>query len=84
MQLSGKVAVVTGSAGGIGGAVATAFADAGAEVIGLDRDEADLTQPEEVESFFGAHDRLDVLLKRAGNSGDSLCTSFASRTFRTW
>jgi NAD(P)-dependent dehydrogenase (short-subunit alcohol dehydrogenase family) len=72
VQLSGKVAVVTGSAGGIGGAVATAFADAGAEVIGLDRDEADLTQPEEVESFFGALDRLDVLFNGAGISGRSL------------
>ena len=32
--LSGKVAVVTGAGGGIGGAVAQAFAGAGAEVIG--------------------------------------------------
>ena len=39
--LTGKVAVVTGAAGGIGGAVATAFADAGAEVVGLDREQAD-------------------------------------------
>ena len=72
MQLSGKVAVVTGSAGGIGGAVATAFADAGAEVIGLDREEADLTQPEEVESFFAGLERLDVLFNGAGISGRSL------------
>ena len=72
MQLSGKVAVVTGSAGGIGGAVATAFADAGADVIGLDRDEADLTRPEEVESFFATLDRLDVLFNGAGISGRSL------------
>ena len=72
MQLSGKVAVVTGSAGGIGGAVATVYAAAGAEVIGLDRDEADLTQPEEVESFFAGLERLDVLFNGAGISGRSL------------
>ena len=65
MQLSGKVAVVTGSAGGIGGAVATAFAGAGAEVIGLDRDEADLTQPEQIESLLAAQVRVDVHINRA-------------------
>ena len=42
--LTGKVAVVTGAAGGIGGAVATAFADAGADVVGLDREQADLSR----------------------------------------
>ena len=72
MQLSGKVAVVTGSAGGIGGAVATAFDDAGAQVIGLDREQADLTQPEEVELFFAGLERLDVLFNGAGISGRSL------------
>lgn len=70
--LSGKTAVVTGSAGGIGGAVATAFAAAGAEVIGLDREQADLTQPEQVESFFTGLERLDVLFNGAGISGRSL------------
>ena len=46
--MDGKLAVVTGSDGGIGGAVATAFAGAGAEVVGLDHEQADLTPPEEV------------------------------------
>jgi meso-butanediol dehydrogenase / (S,S)-butanediol dehydrogenase / diacetyl reductase len=72
VQLSGKVAVVTGSAGGIGGAVATAFADAGAEVIGLDREQADVAQPEEVVAFFAALERLDLLFNGAGISGRSL------------
>ena len=70
--VEGKVAVVTGSAGGIGGAVAAAFADAGAEVIGLDREQADLTRPDEVESFFAGLERLDVLFNGAGISGRSL------------
>ena len=72
MQLSGKVAVVTGSAGGIGGAVATAFADAGAEVVELDREQADLTRPDEVAAFFAGLERLDVIFNGAGISGRSL------------
>ena len=42
--MNGKVAVVTGAAGGIGGAVAVALAGAGAEVVGIDREQADLSQ----------------------------------------
>ena len=64
--------MVTGSAGGIGGAVAAAFSDAGAEVVGLDRGEADLTRPDEVEAFFAGLDRLDVLFNGAGISGRAL------------
>jgi NAD(P)-dependent dehydrogenase (short-subunit alcohol dehydrogenase family) len=67
--LTGKVAVVTGSAGGIGGAVVQAFAGAGAEVVGLDREEADLTVAEEVEAFFTGLERVDILFNGAGISG---------------
>ena len=70
--MEGKLAVVSGSAGGIGGAVAAAFADAGAEVVGLDREQADLTRPDEVAAFFAALDRLDVLFNGAGISGRAL------------
>ena len=70
--VEGQVAVVTGSAGGIGGAVARAFESAGATVVGLDRDEADLTRPDEVEAFFAGLERLDVLFNGAGISGRSL------------
>jgi len=72
VQLSGKVAVVTGSAGGIGGAVAAAFAGAGAEVVELDRAQADLTRPDDVEGFFAGLERVDVLFNGAGISGRSL------------
>ena len=70
--LDGKVCVVTGSAGGIGGAVASAFAGAGAEVVELDREQADLTRPDEVEAFFAALARLDGLFNGAGSRGRSL------------
>ena len=72
MQLSGKVAVVTGSAGGIGGAVATAFTEAGAEIVELDREQADLTRPDDVAAFFARLERLDVLFNGAGISARSL------------
>jgi len=41
-RFSGSVAVITGAAGGIGGAVARLFAAEGARVLALDRDEAGL------------------------------------------
>jgi NAD(P)-dependent dehydrogenase (short-subunit alcohol dehydrogenase family) len=54
--LEGKTALVTGAAGAIGRAVAQAFADAGAQVVEVDRVEppggdvlvADVTQPDAV------------------------------------
>jgi NAD(P)-dependent dehydrogenase (short-subunit alcohol dehydrogenase family) len=66
------VAVVTGAAGGIGGALVAAFEGAGATVIGLDREQADLSMADEVESLFAGLDRLDVLFNGAGISGRSL------------
>jgi meso-butanediol dehydrogenase/(S,S)-butanediol dehydrogenase/diacetyl reductase len=78
--LEGKAALVTGAAGGIGGAVARAFADAGARVLGVDRTEADivcdLTRAADVERAVAAAEerlgRLDVVFNGAGISGRSL------------
>jgi len=64
--------VVTGSAGGIGTAVSQAFADIGAEVIGLDKEQADVSNAQEVERFFAQLDGLDVLFNGVGISGRSL------------
>jgi NAD(P)-dependent dehydrogenase (short-subunit alcohol dehydrogenase family) len=71
-ELTGKVAVVTGAAGGIGGAVAQALGDAGADVVGLDREEADLSRADEVAGAFGGVERIDVLVNTAGISGRRL------------
>src|ERR1700736_6913950 len=47
--LAGKVAMVTGAGGGIGGAVMTAFIAEGARVFAVDRDVSSI--PPSVESF---------------------------------
>ena len=71
-QLDGRIAVVTGAAGGIGSAVAEAFAAAGASVVGLDREQADLSEAESVEHVFASLDRVDVLVNCLGISGRRL------------
>jgi NAD(P)-dependent dehydrogenase (short-subunit alcohol dehydrogenase family) len=82
--LDGKTALVTGAAGAIGGAVVRAFTEAGAQVVAVDRVEAqvgdpyvaDVTQPDAVEGAVGAalerHGRLDVLFNGVGISGRAL------------
>ena len=78
-DFQGKVVVVTGAAGGIGAAVAGAFAAAGATLYGLDlaypegdphRLRVDLTDPEAVEvtlrTIGEKEGRIDVLVNNAG------------------
>jgi NAD(P)-dependent dehydrogenase (short-subunit alcohol dehydrogenase family) len=67
--VEGKAAVVTGSAGGIGAAVARALTEAGASVVGLDREQADLSRADEAERAFAELDRVDVLVNALGISG---------------
>lgn len=76
MILDGKVALVTGAAGGIGSAVVRTFREAGASVVGVDREEADLTKADEVAAAIRAaverYGRLDVVFNGAGRSGRQL------------
>ena len=64
--LAGKTAVVTGTAHGIGAAIAEALRGEGADVHGVDKDRADLTRPGEVSAFFGALGGVDILVNTAG------------------
>ncbi|HEY1618373.1 MAG TPA: SDR family NAD(P)-dependent oxidoreductase [Streptosporangiaceae bacterium] len=64
--LAGKNAVVTGTAHGIGAAIAAALREAGATVHPVDRDTADLSSPDQVRAFFAAAGPVDILVNNAG------------------
>jgi 3-oxoacyl-[acyl-carrier protein] reductase len=64
--LAGKIAVVTGTAHGIGAAIAEALGGDGATVHGVDKDTADLTSPRDVAEFFAGVGGVDILVNCAG------------------
>jgi NAD(P)-dependent dehydrogenase (short-subunit alcohol dehydrogenase family) len=81
MRLAGKVCVITGAAGGIGGATAAVFEREGAQVVGVDLLEhsvgvlmltADLTDESAVSELYARVQqelgRIDVLFNNAGIS----------------
>jgi 3-oxoacyl-[acyl-carrier protein] reductase len=65
-DLSGRVAIVTGTAHGIGSAIAAALEASGAQVHGCDRDTVDVSSAEEVGRFLGEIGRVDILVNNAG------------------
>ena len=64
--LTGKVAVVTGTANGLGAEIADALGSEGAKVHRVDKDTVDLTVPAAVREFFAAVGGADILVNNAG------------------
>ncbi len=64
--LAGKKAVVTGTAHGIGAAIAEALRGDGADVHEVDKDNADLTNSTAVRDFFAGVGTVDILVNNAG------------------
>jgi 3-oxoacyl-[acyl-carrier protein] reductase len=64
--LAGKTAVVTGTAHGIGTAIAEALRGDGAAVHGVDKDDVDLTDAGAVRDFFAGLGGADILVNNAG------------------
>ena len=74
--LAGQVALVTGSAGGIGKAIVTAIEEAGGCVAGFDLDQGDVGNDDDVskavESCLHQHGRLDCIVHAAGITRDQV------------
>ena len=67
-----KTVLVTGAAGAIGAAALQAFEQNGFEVVGVDREQADLTRADEVKAVLSPLERLDAVFTAHGISGRSL------------
>ncbi len=75
-SLTGQVALVTGSAGGIGQAIVTAIREAGGTAVGFDLAEGDVGRDEDVrkvvERVLENHGRLDCMVHAAGITRDKV------------
>jgi len=65
-DLRGRVAIVTGTAHGIGAGIARALAEHGAEVHGCDLDSVDVSDAAQAAAFVGGIGRVDILVNNAG------------------
>jgi len=84
-MLEGKVALVTGAAGGIGRVLVERLAQEGGTVVPVDIDEADVTEPSDVERMISRaeaeHGGLDVLVNNAGGYEEPV---FPEAPFQHW
>ncbi|GAA1307091.1 3-oxoacyl-ACP reductase [Planotetraspora silvatica] len=63
---NGRIAVVTGTAHGIGSAIAAALEADGARVHGIDKDTVDVTDSSAVRDYFAEIGDVDILVNNAG------------------
>jgi 3-oxoacyl-[acyl-carrier protein] reductase len=83
-ELDGMVAVVTGTAQGIGRSIADRLTAAGASVHAVDRDTVDLRDPAAVEEFFASVGDLDILVNDAGGVVGQTHTPIDELTDASW
>jgi len=83
-SLQGKVAVVTGTAHGIGAAIAAMLKEEGATVHGVDRDTVDVTQAAQVNSFVRELGRVDILVNAAGGVVGQVHRPIEETTEESW
>jgi 3-oxoacyl-[acyl-carrier protein] reductase len=83
-ELDGAVAVVTGTAQGIGQAIARTLRDAGATVHEVDKDDVDLSVSAAVEEFFARVGDVDVLVNNAGGVTGQTHTPIDELTDDAW
>jgi len=69
LDFSGRTAVVTGGAQGIGAAIARRLKDSGANVAIWDLPETDVSDPTAIDRALRELDRVDILVNNAGISG---------------
>jgi 3-oxoacyl-[acyl-carrier protein] reductase len=65
-DLTGRIAIVTGTAHGIGAGIAAALAEHGATVHGVDIDTVDVTNAAQVDDLVASIGRVDILVNNAG------------------
>lgn len=82
--LNGRVAVVTGTAHGIGAAIAAALSDEGAQVHGIDKAEVDVSDSAAVNAFFDLLPVVDILVNNAGGVVGQTHTPIEDVTDEAW
>src|SRR5262245_2221399 len=83
-DLAGRTALVTGTAQGIGAAIAASLERCGANVHGVDRDTVDLAESEQVAALAARLGRVDILVNNAGGVVDQVGRPLESVSDEDW
>ena len=79
--MKNKVVVIIGGSKGIGKGVVDAFTNLGAIVHSISRDSCDITDPEQIYSYFSKLDKVDILIN---NAAINYCKPIEEITLNEW